>query len=265
MEIIYNPSSTILSMVESKYDPSAGYKKNTCREYNGHFLRGDYCTLEECESVPKYTFCFDVGAANLCGLNVFDFIVGLGDKLGMVLLRDNDGHSNGRLMPFSATGECNSATDWRNVIRALNKINFHGTIAIDFCDSLMAMPLPLRTDYCQFIYKMGDYLKWILNIDATVRKYPKKVLFGSGNMCRNYMANYGEEFPPLYICDNNRGLWGKKAFNTEVISPEQLNELEPDVAIFICNMYYEQVSAQLKRMGLPNPIEYYNDDYSIIP
>ncbi len=79
-------------------------------------------------------------------------------------------------------------------------------------------------------------------------------------MCRNYMKNYGEKYPPLYTCDNNSKLWGTIFEGIEVKSPEELKKLPADCGIFICNIYYSEIEAQLREMGIEN-IEYFNDEY----
>ena len=94
-----------------------------------------------------------------------------------------------------------------------------------------------------------------------LKRYSKRVLFGAGNMCRNFMKCYGEEFPPLFTCDNNRARWGEQFEGLEIRPPESLKELPSDCAIFICNIYYKEVERQLREMGISNPIEYFNDEY----
>lgn len=80
-------------------------------------------------------------------------------------------------------------------------------------------------------------------------------------MCRNYMKNYGEEFPPLFTCDNNSSRWGEEFCGLTIKAPEELKKLPPDCAVFICNVYYREIEAQLRSMGIKNPIEYFNDEY----
>ena len=46
-----------------------------------------------------------------------------------------------------------------------------------------------------------------------------------------------------------------------VKDPEELRGLPKDCAIFICNIYYEEIAEQLRGMGLENPVEYFNDEY----
>lgn len=75
------------------------------------------------------------------------------------------------------------------------------------------------------------------------------------------MKCYGEEFPPLFTCDNNRSRWGEHFEGLEIKPPEALKKLASDCAIFICNIYYREIEQQLRAMGIVNPIEYFNDEY----
>jgi len=108
---------------------------------------------------------------------------------------------------------------------------------------------------------IADYFKWQIEIERLLKKYQSRVLFGAGNMCRNYMKCYGEQYPPLYTCDNNNSLWGTDFCGLEVKPPENLKQLPEDCAIFICNIYYREIKQQLDNMGIKNPIAYFNDEY----
>ena len=79
-------------------------------------------------------------------------------------------------------------------------------------------------------------------------------------MCRNYMKCYGAIYPPLFTCDNNQALWGTSFCGLEVKSPEALKDLPDDCGVFICNLYYREIEAQLRAMGVKH-IEYFNDEY----
>ena len=87
------------------------------------------------------------------------------------------------------------------------------------------------------------------------------MLFGAGNMCRNYMKCYGEQYPPLFTCDNNRNIWETDFCGLMVRPPEALNDLPEECAVFICNIYYREIEAQLRQMGIKNPIAFFNDEY----
>ena len=75
------------------------------------------------------------------------------------------------------------------------------------------------------------------------------------------MKCYGEKYVPMFTCDNNSKLWGTTFCGLEVKPPEQLKELPPDCAIFICNIYYREIEKQLRDMDIKNPIEFFNDEY----
>jgi len=119
----------------------------------------------------------------------------------------------------------------------------------------------LKPQLMQLAKSVVDYFKWQIEIESFLKKYNKRVLFGAGNMCRNYMKCYGDKYPPLFTCDNNKALWGTEFEGLEVKNPEELKKLPADCAIFICNMYYREIESQLREMGVTNPIEFFNDEY----
>ena len=97
-------------------------------------------------------------------------------------------------------------------------------------------------------------------MENSLKKYKNIVLFGAGNMCLNYMKNYGEKYPPLFTCDNNKALWDTEFAGLMVRNPETLKELSEDTAVFICNLYYREIEKQLKDLGVEQ-IEYFSDEY----
>ena len=119
----------------------------------------------------------------------------------------------------------------------------------------------LKEGMLQHTKRVGEYLKLQLELEQVLAKYDKRVLFGAGNMCRNYMKCYGEKYPPLFTCDNNAAIWGTRFEGLEVKDPEELKKLPEDCAIFICNIYYDEIKKQLQNMGLQNPIHYFNDEF----
>lgn len=245
--------------------------ENRCRMISGHFVRG-ICSderetasfidaLNEAVGEERFGFCMDVGACNLCGQNLHDFVLGLGRRLKAVILSDNDGSRMASLLPFSAAYQGQSQTDWLNLIRGLRTIQFDGLLILKFGDTAASFSPILRPQLMAFAKATGDYIRWQVEMELLLRKYPSRALFGAGNMCRAYMKCYGEEFPPLFTCDNNKARWGERFCGLTVEPPERLCDLPPDAAIFICNVYYREIEEQLRGMGLSNPIEYFNDEY----
>ena len=99
-----------------------------------------------------------------------------------------------------------------------------------------------------------------MEIESLLEGYDSIVLFGAGNMCRNYMKCYGEKYPPLFTCDNNRQLWGTSFCGLKVKPPEALRDLREDCVVLICNIYYREIESQLREMGIKN-IGFFNDEY----
>lgn len=245
--------------------------ENQCKDVNGHLVRGVCADLYEAEKwvdqlnetagEERFGFCMDVGACSLCGQNMYDFATGLGERLKAVILRDCDGGNENALMPFTSAGQGQAKTNWLSLIRGLRQIEFGGQLIISVKDTVNSFPLFLRPEILKLAKKVVDYFKWQIEIEKILMKYPARVLFGAGNMCRNYMKCYGEQYPPLYTCDNNSSIWGTSFCGLQVKAPQSLKELPEDCAIFICNIYYEEIKAQLQGMGVKNPIEFFNDEY----
>ncbi|MCI8514946.1 MAG: sugar phosphate isomerase/epimerase [Lachnospiraceae bacterium] len=244
---------------------------NLCRDLNGHLVRGIVSEGEEAalwvdrlnEEVgeERFGFCMDAGACNLCGQNMQEFVLALGKRLKAVILRDCDGHKETSMLPFICSDSGQAYTDWLDLIRGLRKIGFDESLILDFSDTARAFSPLLRPQFIRFAKAVAEYFKWQVEMESFLKKYPGRVLFGAGNMCRNYMKCYGEAYPPLFTCDNNQALWGQEFCGLEVKPPESLKDLPEDCAVFICNVYYREIEAQLRDMGIRNPIEFFNDEY----
>lgn len=245
--------------------------ENQCRDRNGHLVRG-ICSdahqasewvdaLNREAGKERFGFCMDVGACSLCSQNMYDFILVLGDRIKTVILRDCDGNSENSLLPFTSVNQGAAHTDWLNLIRGLREIEFDGALVMNFSATNAAFPLQLRSQILSLAKVSADYFEWQISMKRVLKKYGTRVMFGAGNMCRNYMKCYGEEFPPLFTCDNDKRRWGERFEGLEIKPPDALKELDGSCAIFICNVYYKEIESQLREMGLSNPVEYFNDEY----
>lgn len=242
--------------------------KNQCRNVGGHLVRGSCAEARiAAEWVDRlngeagegaFGFCADMGVCSLCGNDIQAYLTGLGRRVKAVILRDCDGHNDAALLPFTVAG---SGTDWLGTIRGLRDIDFDGEMILDFSSTYSGFSPLLRPTLYKLAREVADYFRWQTGLEQSLKKYPSVVLFGAGNMCRNYMKNYGEKYPPLFTCDNNRKLWGTSFCGLEIRSPEALRSVPENCGIFICNIYYREIEAQLKAMGIKNGIEYFNDEY----
>lgn len=240
---------------------------NQCRNVGGHLVRGNCAEpfqanewvdrLNEDFGEEVFGFCLDTGICSLCGNDIQQFITLLGRRIKTVILRDCDGYRGKALLPFSCAGD---GTDWMGVIRGLREISFDGELIEDFSGTLKAFSPLLRPGIHKLAKEIILYIQWQIEIEKTLKQYTHVVLFGAGNMCRNYMKCYGEKYPPLFTCDNNPKLWGTRFCGLEVKNPGELLFLPQDCGIFICNIFYREIEEQLNEMGIKN-VEYFNDEY----
>ena len=245
--------------------------ENQVKNIGGHLVRGlcsdDVETVKWIDSLNEavgkdlFGFNLDVGTCSLCGQNMQDFIITLGHRLKMVTLRDNDGNQESSMLPFTAVYEHSSRTDWLSLIRGLRRIDFDGLFVVDMEDTAAAFSPLIRPNLIKLAKTVAEYITWQVSIEAVLKKHKNRVLFGAGNMCRAYMKCYGDKYPPLFTCDNNKALWNTDFCGLKVKSPEELKQLPKDCAIFICNVYYSEIENQLHEMGVKNPIERFNDEY----
>lgn len=248
--------------------------ENQCRDVGGHLVRGT-CTdadetaawidrLNEETGEERFAFCMDVGVCTLCGQDIREFVMTLGSCIRAVILRDCDGYRDTAMLPFTYVGyDGQSQTDWQRLICGLREICFDGSLIMHFGCTTAAYSHLFRPKLLSLAKMTADYFRWQISMEAVLKKYDKRVIFGAGNMCRNYMKYYGKEFPPLFTCDNDKNRWGEWFEGVEIRPPEALKELAPDCAIFICNIYYKEIEKQLHEMRICNPIEYFNDEYII--
>lgn len=244
---------------------------NQCRDNNGHLVRGvcsdeketaawvDALNIEIGEE--RFGFCMDVGICTVCGQNMYDFVCTLGKRIKMVVLRDCDGIWETAMLPFTCVNKGKSQTDWLNLIRGLREIDFDGEVLIDFASTATCFSPLLRPELLRLSKAVGNYFVWQIGMERLMKKYSSIVLFGAGNMCRNYMRCYGKKYPPLFTCDNNARLWDTEFCGLMVRPPECLKELPEECAIFICNIFYREIEGQLRSMGIGNSIEFFNDEY----
>lgn len=243
---------------------------NHYRQHNGHIVRGSFSDpytlnrfVDELNSQAqgkRYGICADMGVCNLLGQDPHEFLKLLGDRVEAVVIKENNGITDNALLPFSASNNAVSQMDWLGVIRGLREIDFDGQLIFDFRGSVIAYSHLLRADLDVFIKKFIDYWVWQITMVHTIKKCSMRVLFGAGKMCENYMAYYGKQYPPLFTCDNNPALWGKRICGLEVKSPEALKKLPKECTVIICNTFYEEIAGQLRRMGIER-IERFSDEY----
>ncbi|SKB65847.1 Sugar phosphate isomerase/epimerase [Lachnospiraceae bacterium] len=255
-----------------KRSPMKILLENQCKHFEGHLVRGILSDpaeinewLDKLNGEAKYEnafgFCMNIGNCNLCSQDMYEFAMALKGRVDAVWLSDNDGNYRDACIPFSCISAGMATTNWLEVIRGLRSISFDGDLILDIGSTAYNFPLTFASDILRLTYHVADYLRWQIGMGDAMKKYDHVVLFGAGNMCRNYMLNYGDEFPPLFTCDNNSARWGEDFCGLTIESPEKLKNLPENTGIFICNIYYREIEQQLRDMGIKENIEYFNDQY----
>lgn len=244
--------------------------ENQCRSVNGHLIRG-ICSdgseaamwvdrLNQEAGEERFGFCMDVGTCSLCGQDMHELACVLGSRIKAVILRDCNGHQENSLLPFTCTAQGQPQTEWLSLIRGLREIGFEGELALDMSGTATGFSPLLRPQLLALAKATAEYVRWQVEMETQLGRYGSIVLFGAGNMCRNYMKCYGEKYPPLFTCDNNRKLWGTRFCGLEVRPPEALRELPEDCGVLICNIYYREIEKQLRELGVKR-IGFFNDEY----
>lgn len=205
-----------------------------------------------------FGFCLDTCAGTLGRQNPGEMAVEMGDCLKAVLLRECDFfHEMGGLPFMGKKGEC---TDWAGIIRGLRKIDFDGALIMDAGDTMRNLSHLLYPYLYPLIRSVADYIGWQIGLEKRIKRDSQRVLFGAGNMCKAYMEYYGDQYPPLFVCDNDSRLWGESVCGLEVKSPDALKGLPGECAVIICNTFYEEIAVQLRDLGIEN-IGTFSDEY----
>ncbi len=246
--------------------------ENQYKPFEGHLVRGMLSDTAEiiewldrlnhdAKHTDAFGFCLNIGHCNVCGQDIYEFAYALKGRIDAVMLYDNDGHNDDTMVPFTSIAGGRSATNWHEVIKGLRSISFDGYLIMDIGSTAANFPIILMPELLSLVYRLAEYFKWQIQMADAMKKYDHVVLFGAGNMCRNYMKNYGEQYPPLFTCDNNSARWGEEFCGLTIESPERLKSLPENTGIFICNVYYREIEKQLRDMGITESVEYFNDEY----
>lgn len=102
----------------------------------------------------------------------------------------------------------------------------------------------LRMNYPQY-----EYQQLFINIFHDLEN--KKIyLFGSGRYARAFLEQFGQQFSVAGIVDNGKSRWGQTLEGIPITSPEVLREERQPYKVFICIRDFDEVLAQLRKMGV---------------
>ena len=132
-------------------------------------LRDRIDEMNACAGSEVLGACFDIGHANLVGIDIYDHVTTLGDRLKVLHLHDNDGVTDLHQIPFTFTRERNNnpITDWTGFIEGMKAIGFNrrdkttypeGVLSFETAPVLKSFPAELHDDVLHMIGKIGKYL-----------------------------------------------------------------------------------------------------------
>lgn len=107
-----------------------------------------------------FGFCLDVGHANLCGRNLYEYIKGIGHRLTCLHIHDNDGLSDLHMLPYSYTrnGGRDLNIDWPGFIKGLHDIGYKGDLCFEtFRCMLSAYPASVHPQLLDLIRAIGEH------------------------------------------------------------------------------------------------------------
>lgn len=206
----------------------------------------------------------NIGYANLLEKNVPAMIIELGSWLKLLHINDNDGRRNLKQMPYTFTaGRGDRITDWNKILGALIHVDFQGYAVFDTSGLYNNVSANLYEPMLKLQSAIVDRWEKQFNFEDVLKGDKQIILFGAGAMARNYIVRWGGKYPPVFLVDNNKDIWGKLSQGIEIRPPESILEIpEDERVVIICNKYFNEISAQLSHMGVKH--EYYNDEYYMI-
>lgn len=143
--------------------------ENLYNALGNHMVEGPCCDVQKVvERIDRINaqygaeilgFCFDTGHANLIGLDFYDFITCLGNRLKVLHVHDNDGVRDLHQVPFTftKTRENTPSTDWDGFVNGLKAIDFKGVINFEASPVVASFPEEMKEDVLKFLVKIGNY------------------------------------------------------------------------------------------------------------
>ena len=143
--------------------------ENLYDSVGGHLVEGPCCDVKKAtERIDRINdkyhaevlgFCFDVGHANLVGINFEEFITALDYRLKVLHIHDNDGVRDLHQIPFtfSKTRENTSSTNWDGFLAGLRNIGYKGVLNFETAPVLTSFPQEMKEYSLAFIGRIGRY------------------------------------------------------------------------------------------------------------
>ena len=106
-----------------------------------------------------FSFCLDVGHANLYARNLKEYIKALGHRLGIMHIHDNDGQTDLHMLPYSyvRNNGKDHIIDWDGFIAGLREIGYRGNICFETFRCMSAFPKDVHPQLLDLICALGRH------------------------------------------------------------------------------------------------------------
>ncbi|MBQ9756553.1 MAG: sugar phosphate isomerase/epimerase [Clostridia bacterium] len=119
-------------------------------------------TLNQIAGEKVFGFCLDVGHANACGVNIYDFIKKVGDRITALHIHDNDGKSDAHLIPYTQVKDqwgVDLGLDWEGFIKGLKEINYLGCLSFETFRAFHHLPREVWKEGLILNVAIGKYFR----------------------------------------------------------------------------------------------------------
>ncbi|MBE6662749.1 MAG: sugar phosphate isomerase/epimerase [Ruminococcaceae bacterium] len=115
-------------------------------------------TLNAMASEERFGFCFDVGHATLCGKNLKNTLITLGNRVKTLHVHDANKISDLHTIPYSQMGNgATPLTDWTGFLLGLRSIGYRGTINFEAHAAFEVFPEPTHKALLGLFRAIGEY------------------------------------------------------------------------------------------------------------
>lgn len=203
---------------------------------------------------PLIGICINIGYLNILAKNVQSQLEQCSRYLCAVHVNDNDGTYNSMQMPYTFTqGRGTLTTNWPHIIGALIRMEYNGWLVFDTRGLFRNSPVELQVQFMRMLWRIALTWQEQFAFEEKILNQPKKklILFGAGKMASNYMEIFGEKYRPAFIVDNVEARWGTECCGIPVYNPQEILQVPKEERnVLICCMYYNEIGAQLRQMGV---------------
>ncbi len=143
--------------------------ENLFVQIKGHTLEGPCADVGEAiwyidklnaeAGFEAFSFCLDVGHANLCARNIKEYIKQLGHRLGILHIHDNDGLGDLHMLPYSYTRNNGKdlVIDWAGFVAGLREIGYRGNLCFETFRCMSAYPPAVHPQLLDLICAIGHH------------------------------------------------------------------------------------------------------------